>query len=123
VVFVPAGHRLAGRDAASLGDLDGERLLVWNPPGTPYTDLMLDRLRAGGATVEPVESRVVGDGSLSEVADTGAVALMPVGSPAMDGAVAVALSEPVTMPLLVLWPAGMATPAVQRVRAAMSTTP
>jgi hypothetical protein len=40
----------------------------------------------------------------------------------MDGAVAVALSEPVTMPLLVLWPAGMATPAVQRVRAAMSTT-
>ena len=50
------------RSSAScvLGDLDGERLLVWNPPGTPYTDLILDRLRAGGATVEPLESRVVG---------------------------------------------------------------
>lgn len=46
---------------------------------------------------------------------------MPEGSPAMDGAVQLPLSEPVTVPLLVLWPAGVVTPAVERVRAALST--
>jgi hypothetical protein len=43
-LFVPAGHRLAARagaDAAPvpLAELDGERLLTYNPPGTPYTDM------------------------------------------------------------------------------------
>ena len=33
----------------------------------------------------------------------------------------VALADPVTVPLVVLWPTGVSSPAVQRVRAAMSS--
>ncbi len=29
--------------------LDGARLLTWNPPGTPFTDLILNRLGAAGS--------------------------------------------------------------------------
>lgn len=48
-LLVPAGHRLAGEGSVSLADLQGERLLTWSPPGTPYTDMLLNRVAASGA--------------------------------------------------------------------------
>ena len=122
VLYVPAGHRLASAERARLGDLDGERLLTWNPPGTPFTDLLVSRLRAAGATVEPVEARVMGMAAFSDLAELGAVALMPAGWPRSDDTVEVALAEQVTLPLLVLWPAGAPPAAVERIRATLSVT-
>lgn len=34
-LVVPDGHRLARRGGVHLSDLDGERLLTWNPPEPP----------------------------------------------------------------------------------------
>jgi hypothetical protein len=102
-----------------LTDLDGERLLVWSPPGTPYTDLMLARVRAGGADVEPVESRVTGTHGLADLDEQGAVALVPEGWPPRPGVAVVAVEDDVTLPLLVLWAAGAPPAAVARLRAAL----
>lgn len=121
VLCVPAGHRLAAAAAVRLGDLDGERLLTWNPRGTPYTDLLLDRIAAAGAVVEPVHARVTGAADLAELTGAGAVALVPEGWPPGEGVVGVAVEDAVSLPLLVLWPAGLPSPAVARVRAAMTT--
>jgi DNA-binding transcriptional LysR family regulator len=118
---VPEGHRLAGAGAVRLAELDGERLLTWNPRGTPFTDLLLTRLAAAGARVEPVQSRVTGAAHSSELIALGAVALMPAGAPAGDGIVTVAIDDDISLPLLVLWPAGIASPALRRVREGMST--
>jgi DNA-binding transcriptional LysR family regulator len=60
ILLVPAGHRLAPNDSVSLADLDGERLLTWSPPGTPYTDLLVSRVAASGARVESVQAQVTG---------------------------------------------------------------
>jgi DNA-binding transcriptional LysR family regulator len=121
-LYVAAGHRLATAERpVPLAALDGERLLVWSPPGTPFTDLLLRRLAAAGARVEPVEARVTGGGDMGEVAANGAVGLAPRGRAAGDGVVALPLADAVTLPLLVLWPAGAPSPAVARVRAAMSS--
>ena len=106
-----------------LSQLDGERLLTWNPRGTPFTDLLLTRLAAAGAHVEPVESRVTGAAHPSELRELDAVALMPLGTPAGVGTVRVAIDDDISLPLLVLWAAGIATPALRRVRAGMSTAP
>ena len=119
-LYVPAGHRLAGASSVRIGDLDGERLLTWNPPGTPFTDLLLSRLAAGGATVEPVEARVTGMAAFSDLAELGAVALMPADWPRDDAIVEVPLADTVTLPLLVLWPAGAPSAAVERIRSGMS---
>jgi DNA-binding transcriptional LysR family regulator len=121
-LLVPAGHRLAGAASARLAELDGERLLTWSAPGTPYTDLLVNRLRAAGARVEPVESRVTGGGSL-ELTETGAVALAPAGFPTGEHSTRVPIEDDITLPLLVLWPAGLPSPAVRRLRAAMSLPP
>ncbi|CAA9526299.1 MAG: hypothetical protein AVDCRST_MAG67-3703 [uncultured Solirubrobacteraceae bacterium] len=120
-LLVPAGHRLAGASAARLADLDGERLLTWSPAGTPFTDLLLTWLAAAGAQVELVEAHVTGAPYPYEVSELGAVALMAVGSPAADGAVKVPLADDVSLPLLVLWPAGPSSPALRRLRAGMSS--
>jgi DNA-binding transcriptional LysR family regulator len=119
ILLVPADHRLAEQGPVALADLDGEQLLVWSRPGTPYTDL-LRRVAAGGAHVELVQAPVTGGGELAAVAQTGAVALMPAGWPVGDDAVAVELSERVDLPLLVIWLAGGASPAVRRLRAALA---
>jgi DNA-binding transcriptional LysR family regulator len=121
VLCLPAGHRLAGATAVRLAELDGERLLTWSAPGTPYTDLLLRRLAAAGADVQPVQSRVTGAAGLSELAGSGAVALVPAGWPRGEGIVQLPLEDEVSLPLLVLWPAGAPPPAVHRVRAGMST--
>jgi DNA-binding transcriptional LysR family regulator len=120
VVALPEGHRLAGRETVRLAELDGERLLVWSPPGTPYTDILLARVRAGGARVEPVESRVTGTHGLADLDEHGAVALVPEGWPPRPGVALAALEDDVTLPLLVLWATGAPPAAVARLRAAMS---
>jgi DNA-binding transcriptional LysR family regulator len=120
ILCVPAGHRLADSGPVALRELDGERLLTWNPPGTAFTDLLLTRLAAAGAHVEPIEARVTGSPGLTELAERDAVALMPLGYPPLDGVVQVPLVEDVTLPLLVLWPTGVPSAAVRRVREGMS---
>jgi hypothetical protein len=80
-LLVPAGHRLAQTPTVRLADLDGERLLTWSARGTPFTDLLIDRLAAAGAQVEPVQSRITGRVNLPELSETGAVALVPAGWP------------------------------------------
>lgn len=119
-LLVPAGHRLAGATSVRLAELDGERLLTWSAPGTPYTDLLVTRLRAAGAEVEPVESRVTGGGQPQDLTETGAVALMPAGWPAGEHNARVTIEDDISLPLLVLWPAGLPSPAVHRLRAAMT---
>jgi DNA-binding transcriptional LysR family regulator len=120
VLCVPAGHRLAGGDPVGLAQLDGERLLTWSPRDTAFTDLLLTRLAAAGAQVEPVESRVTGSTGLAELADRDAVALMPAGWAPADDVAQVALADDVTLPLLVLWPTGAPSAAVRRVREGMT---
>jgi DNA-binding transcriptional LysR family regulator len=120
VLCVPAGHRLAGADPVGLAQLDGERLLTWSPRGTAFTDLLLTRLAAAGAQVEPIESRVTGSTGLTELAERDAVALMPAGWPPADDVAQVALADDVTLPLLVLWPTGAPSAAVRRVREGMT---
>ena len=122
-LFVPAGHRLANATAVRLADLDGERLPTWSPPGTPYTDLLVTRLRAAGARVEPVQSPVSGGLEPPELRETGAVALMPRGWPTGEGNARLTIEDDISLPLLLLWPAGLPPPAVGRLRAAMGTRP
>jgi DNA-binding transcriptional LysR family regulator len=122
-VAVAAGHRLAGADELTLADLDGERLLTWSAPGTPYTDMLLARLAAAGAHVEPIESRITGTGSLPELAELGAVAVVPADWSSRGGVALLPVREDLTLPLLLLWPAGAPSPAVRRVRQGMSSDP
>jgi DNA-binding transcriptional LysR family regulator len=121
VLCVPAGHRLDGDAPVALKQLDGERLLTWSPRGTAFTDLLLARLEAAGAHVAPVESRVTGSIALSELAAHDAVAIMPLGYPPFRGIVQVPLADEVTLPLLVLWPTGVPSAAVRRVRDGMTS--
>jgi DNA-binding transcriptional LysR family regulator len=120
-LFVPAGHRLASAATARLAELDGERLVTWSRPGTPYTDLLVTRLEAAGARVEPVQSPITGGGEPPDLTETGAVALMPAGWPTGERNARVAIEDDVSLPLLVLWPAGLPSPAVERLRAGMGT--
>jgi DNA-binding transcriptional LysR family regulator len=120
-LFVPAGHRLADATTARLAELDGERLLTWSAPGTPYTDLLVTRLRAAGARVEPVQSHISGGGEPPDLTEAGAVALMPVGWPTSAHNARVTIEDDISLPLLVLWPAGLPSPAVQRLRARIGT--
>jgi len=119
VVAVPADHRLAGREFVRLPELDGERLLTWNPPGTPYTDLLLNRLRAAGARVDPVEAAVTG-GSDPPDLSSGAIAVLPEGWPDGEGVVQVPVEGELDLPLLLLWPAGTLPAAARRIRERMS---
>jgi DNA-binding transcriptional LysR family regulator len=120
-LFVPTGHRLAGAPAARLADLDGERLLTWSAPGTPYTDLLVTRLEAAGARVEPVESPVTGGGEPPDLDETGALALMPAGWPTGEHNARVTIEDDISLPLLLLWPGGVPPPAVYRLREGMGT--
>jgi DNA-binding transcriptional LysR family regulator len=120
-LVVPAGHRLASRASARLAELDGERLLTWSAPGTPYTDLLVTRLSAAGARVEPVQSHITGGGETPDLTETGTVALVPAGWPIGERNARVAIEDDISLPLLVLWPAGLSLPAVQRLRAGVGT--
>lgn len=115
-LHVPAGHRLAHGEPARLSQLDGERLVTWNAPGTPFTDLLVTRLAAAGARIHPVQSLVLGGGEPPDLSGQDAVALLPEGWPVGHDAVLVPLAEAVDLPLLLLWPTGAPSPAVTRVR-------
>lgn len=116
VLALPVDHRLSADQSVALAELDGERLLTWNPPGSTYTDLLLSRIAAGGATVEPIESRVMGTQDLSELGERDAVAVVPRGWPSTDGVVLVELRDEITLPLVALWPAGSRSLLVERIR-------
>jgi DNA-binding transcriptional LysR family regulator len=122
-LLVPHGHRLAGATGVRLAELNGERLLTWSAPGTPFTDLLVDRLAAAGAQVDPVQARVLGSEQPPDLTETDAVALMPAGSPTGEHNVRLPIDDEISLPLLVLWPAGRPPPAVERLRKAMATTP
>lgn len=119
-LLVLAGHPLASAAAVRLAELDGERLLTWSRPGTPYTDLLVTRLAAAGAQVEIVQAPVTGGGGPPDLADARAVALVPQGWPTGADLVEVPLEEELTLPLLLMWPAGTPTATVERVRARMA---
>jgi DNA-binding transcriptional LysR family regulator len=120
VLFVPRDHRLADEQSVRLAQLDGERLLTWNPPGSPYTDTLVARFAAAGARVEPVQAAVTGGGDDPPELE-GAAALMPQGWPTGPDIVALPVADDVSLPLLLLWPVGALTPAVERVRDGLST--
>jgi DNA-binding transcriptional LysR family regulator len=120
-LFVATGHRLAREPAVRLAQLDGERLLTWSPAGTAFSDLLVRRLAAAGARVEPVESRVTGGGE-PPLGETGAVAILPAGTPSGEWTVRIAIEDDISLPLVVIWPAGAMSVAVGRVRAGMSTS-
>ena len=119
VLAVPEGHALATRDRVALRELDGLRLLVYNPPGTAYTDLLVGLCAAAGATVMPVESGVLGSSSLLELAPQRAVAIVPGTRALGPGVVALALEDDVTLPLVAQRLAGPPAPAVARLLTAL----
>jgi DNA-binding transcriptional LysR family regulator len=118
---VPDGHALHGRASAGLRDLDGQRLLVWSPAGTPYTDLVADRVRRAGAEVELLEAGVTGGAVLltQQLLDEHAVALVPAATPAPAGVRCVPVRD-FAAPLWLLWPAGRPSAAVHRLAQAMA---
>ncbi|HEY4277245.1 MAG TPA: LysR family transcriptional regulator [Conexibacter sp.] len=131
MLCLPVGHRLAEAEGTlsadgrqlplTLAALGGERMLVPSPAGTPYTDMVLSRIAAAGVTVTTVEARVTGGTAVTtEVARQQALLLMPVGSPLAPGVTSLAL-DGVTLPLFVLWQAGLPSAAVRRLREAMGT--
>jgi DNA-binding transcriptional LysR family regulator len=119
-IVLPVGHRLAERTEVGLADLDGERLMVWSSPGTPYTDLLLALCREGGAAVEPVETRITGSGQLFELGELGAVAIVPVGRAISDEHRALPLRGGVALPLNAVRRPGRPAPALALMLAALS---
>lgn len=104
---VPAGHRLAPAhahaDTVALRDLDGETMVVYNPPGTPYTDALVAAVRRAGAQVTLHRSGVIGGGGLADVADGHGVALVSAHHQGQAGVVLVTLDDPPTLPLNAVW--------------------
>jgi DNA-binding transcriptional LysR family regulator len=123
VLLAPASHELSRRQAVALSELDGARVIFWSPPGTAYTDMLLATLADAGARVTPVESRVTGAGSVAELAESGAVALVPRVWPATPGTVTIPLADDFRLPLVVLWRLGSERPAVRRLLDALGTAP
>ncbi|MFD5828481.1 LysR family transcriptional regulator [Lentzea sp. NPDC060358] len=123
-LYVPAGHRLAARTTpVPAVELDGERLLVWSPPGTPLTDLIVSRLAESGAAVQPLMSLTTGMASaLNDLTELAAVAIAPEGWHLPGRTVELHLAEDVLLPLVVVWPAGGSTTTVDRLRAALPIT-
>lgn len=106
-----------------MTELEGERLLMASPPGTPYTDLLLERLAREGVSVATAEARVTGGAALpGQLVSHDAVAVVPVGTPTPLDVVAVGL-DTVTVPLLLLRSAGLPSPAVARLRQTMGDQP
>lgn len=123
MLCVPHDHRLAERTSVVLSELEGERLLTASPPGTPYTDLLLEHLTQNGVSVVTAEARITGGAALpSQLVSHNAVAMVPIGTPTPPDVVAIKL-QTVTVPLLLLWSAGLPSPAVARLRQTMGAEP
>lgn len=115
-VHVHYTHPLARSGSARLTDFDGLKLVTASPAGTPYTDLLVERFAAAGATVTPVEGRVTGgDQLLADLDAPDLVAAMSAGTPSPDGVVGLQV-DGLTMPLLVVWLAGRVPLAVEQLR-------
>ena len=114
VLVVPLEHRLAAEASVDLSALDGERLLTWSAPETPYSALLVELCARGGAAVTPVESAVTGAAAVTELTRLGAVAILPTGQAADAETTTVALRGDVTLPLLAVHPSGRPAPAVAR---------
>jgi DNA-binding transcriptional LysR family regulator len=115
LLAVSAAHPLSPRYSAGLKEVDGERLLVASPPGTPYTDLLLERLRRAGATVLPVEASVIGGSAiLTQLLEEDAVALVPAGTASPSGVRCVPVRD-FAAPLWLMWPAHAPSAAAGRV--------
>src|SRR5207247_268180 len=97
-VAVDTGHRLAILNSVRWADLDHENLLVWNPPGTPYTDLLLTLTAKHNVHLTPVRSTVVGGHGLPDVARGRGVALVPAFQPTTAGVRVVPLDSAATLP-------------------------
>jgi DNA-binding transcriptional LysR family regulator len=111
---VPAGHRLALRASVSLPDLDGTRLLVARPSGTPYTDWLVDRLHEADARVELRQAWVVGAAApLHQLLEDDAVAIVPVGTVPPTGVRCLPI-QAFSAPLWLLWAPGSRPAAVRR---------
>ena len=120
VICVPADHRLASRSSLELHDLDGERLLLPSPPGTPFTDMVLARFATAGVNITSVEAHISGAPSiLTELRATRTLGLRPIGTELPADVVAIPIPD-IELPLLLLWPAGLPSPAVHRLRQAMA---
>jgi DNA-binding transcriptional LysR family regulator len=125
-LYVPADHRLAAcTDPVEVPALDGERLLTWNTPGTPLTDLLVGSLAAHGARVQPVQTRVSGMATspFADLVPQEAVALGPPAWSADEGIVELDLAVEILLPRTVLWSAGAAGAAVERVRRRLAPGP
>ena len=123
-ILVAEGHRLAGMGKISATDLEGDRLLTFNPPGTPYTDMIVASLAAAGARVEPVESSVVGSSRqmmIRELEKQDAVSLVAATEQVPSGAEQLELKEPVSLPLVLIWPVARRGAVVERLIEALSS--
>jgi len=119
-ICVPADHPLANKKTLRLGEITGERLLTASAPGTPYTELVLTRFAEAGATVTPIEAHVTGGAALlTELHSQNAIAVMPTGTPTPPEVVSIPV-EDFTLPLLILWPAGLPPAPIQQLRHAMA---
>lgn len=116
---VPAGHRLEAEPEVDLAAIDGERLLTWSAPGTPYTDMLLERCAAAGARVTPVETAVTGGTGLVELAALDAVAIVPAPWPPVAGVARVGLRGGVTLRLVAVRLSGPASAAASQLVAAL----
>lgn len=118
-IYVPATHRLADKRRARLEQFDGERLLTASPTGTPYTEMLVSRFARAGARVVVVEGHVTGGAVfLTELESADAIAVMPAGTTPPEGVVGLAVDD-FELPLIMLWPAGLPSGAVARLREVM----
>lgn len=124
-LYVPARHRWAQRtDGVHLRELDGERLLVWNEPGTPLTDGLLRLVAAHGATITPVLSRASGLGvSLSDLSELDVVAIASPDATRDPEIVQLEIAEPVSLPIVAMWTRGSRPATVDRVVAHLGDVP
>ena len=123
-ILVHQGHRLAGRGRIAATELDGDRLLTFNPPGTPYTDMILASLAAAGARVEPVESSVVGSSRqmmIREMEERDAVSLIAASEQVSPGSEQLEPDDPISLPLIAIWPMARRGAMVDRLVAALSS--
>jgi DNA-binding transcriptional LysR family regulator len=120
VICLPDDHPLATHDALSLPDLQGQRLLLPSPPGTPFTDMVLAQFATAGVEIIVVESAVTGGSSiLNELRRSETVGLRPLGTELPTGVIALPISD-LRLPLMLLWPAGRPPAVVNSLRRQMA---
>jgi hypothetical protein len=78
-IYLPVEHRLAREPAVDVSELDGERLMTWSSPDSPFSTMLLALFLAAGARVTPVLAPVTGGDDPPLLKETGTVALLPEG--------------------------------------------